>query len=164
MMTDPQPTIKEIEELFGEVNFEQLVRDELLAVINEEENKRLMTTLYGNSFADGVMMHPKVYKTMNRVKFEMSKAMEKTLFGRKYATKKIKRRIFYEVIWWSAVSRHTKCFYSAKKMRKFVNELHSWYNDYIEIEKTWSYRDFTPRHKTYYLSFKPNQFVCVEKY
>ena len=78
--------------------------------------------------------------------------------------KKIKRRIFYEVIWWSAESRLTKCFYSAQKMRKFVNELHSWYNDHIEIEKTWSYRDFTPRHKWYYISFKPNQFLLMEKY
>lgn len=45
-MTDQQPTIKEIEELFGEVNFEQLVRDELLAEIREKENKHLMRILY----------------------------------------------------------------------------------------------------------------------
>lgn len=94
-----------------------------------------------------IIINPKVYKYLERK-----------------LCKKIKRRIFYEVIWWGAESRHTKCFYSAKKMRKFVNELHSWYNDYIEIEKTFCYRDFTPRHKWYYLSFKPNQFVCVEKY
>lgn len=78
--------------------------------------------------------------------------------------KKIKRKIFYEISWWSAESRLTKCFYSAQKMRKFVNELHPWYNEYIEIEKTWSYRDFTPRHKWYYISFKPNQFLLMEKY
>jgi len=63
-MTDEQPTIKEIEELFGEVNFEQLVKDELLAVIKEEENKRLMSTLYGSSFADMVTIEPGVYKSM----------------------------------------------------------------------------------------------------
>ena len=118
-MTDEQPiTAQELEELFGEVNFEQLVRDELLAEIK----KHL------------------------------------------YTPKKIKRRIFYEVIWWGAESRHTKCFYSVKKMRKFVNELHQWYNDYIEIEKNWCYREYSPRHKWYYISFEPNQFVCVEKW
>ena len=163
-MTDEQPTIKEIEELFGRVDWENVLKDEIVAVIKEEENKRLMTTLYGSSFADGVMMYPKVYKTMNRVKFEMSKATEKTFFGRKYATKKIKRRISYEVIWWSAESRLAKCFYSAKKMRKFVNELHSWYNDYIEIEKTFCYREHHPRHKWFYISEKPDTFICVEKY
>ena len=94
-----------------------------------------------------IIINPKVYKYLERK-----------------LCKKIKRRISYEVIWWSAVSRHTKCFYSAKKMRKFVNELHSWYNDYIEIEKTWSYRDFTPRHKWFYISEKPDTFICVEKY
>lgn len=82
----------------------------------------------------------------------------------KYLNKKIKRRIFYEVIWWMKDGRKVKYFESAKKMRKFVNHLHSWYNDYIEIEKNWCYRQFTPKHKWYYISYRPNQFVCVEKY
>jgi hypothetical protein len=110
------------------------------------------------------MTEEQVNKIMSRVKFELSKATERTLFGRKYNSKKIKRRLFYEVIWWGAERRYTKCFYSVNKMRKFVNELHLWYNDYIEIEKTWCYREFTPRHKWYYVSYYPNQFVCVEKY
>lgn len=163
-MTNKPTTAQELEELLGKVDWEKVLKDKIVSIIKEDENKRLMTTLYGSSFADGVMMYPKVYKTMNRVKFEMSKATEKTFFGRKYATKKIKRRISYEVIWWSAESRLAKCFYSAKKMRKFVNELHSWYNDYIEIEKTWCYREHSPRHKWYYISFRPNQFIVVEKY
>jgi len=101
---------------------------------------------------------------------EMKEAHNKQLFDdmvmieEKVFYKKIKRKIFYEVIWWGAESRHTKCFYSVKKMRKFVNELHSWYNDYIEIEKNWCYREYSPRHKWYYISFEPNQFVCVEKW
>lgn len=79
--------------------------------------------------------------------------------------KKIKRRIFYQVAWWGAESRYTKCFYSANKMRKFVNNLHPWCdNDYIEIEKTWGYREYSPRHKWFYVSYRPNQFVCVERY
>lgn len=149
-MTEQQPTLED----FKDINFEQIIYDELLA----EHKKHI------DKYLTDIIIHPKVYKTMNRVKFEMSKAMEKTLFSRKYATKKIKRRILYEISWWSCESRNTKCFYSAQKMRKFVNELHSWYNDYIEIEKTWSYRDFTPRHKWFYISFKPNQFLLVEKY
>jgi hypothetical protein len=143
-MTEKPTTAQELEELFGEVDFKQLVKDQILKESAEEMQRQhyrhLMTTLYGSSFADMVMIEEKVFY------------------------KKIKRRIFYEVIWWGAESRHTKCFYSVKKMRKFVNELHRWYNEYIEIEKTFCYRDFTPRHKWYYISFKPNQFVCVEKW
>ena len=96
------------------------------------------------------------------IKDEILAEIKEYLTRKQY--KKIKRRIFYEVIWWGAESRHTKCFYSVKKMRKFVNELHRWYNDYIEIEKTWCYREYSPRHKWYYISFEPNQFVCVEKW
>ena len=50
-------------------------------------------------------------------------------------------------------------------MKKFVNELHSWYSDgFIEIEKIWGYREHHPRHKWYYVSYRPNQFIVVEKY
>ena len=126
-MDEKPTTSQELEELFGNVDLEQLIKD---AVLKE--------------FKEGAE--------------EMQRQFKKVFY------KKIKRRIFYEVIWWGAESRHTKCFYSVKKMRKFVNELHRWYNDYIEIEKTWCYREYSPRHKWYYLSFKPNQFVCVEKW
>jgi hypothetical protein len=150
-MTEKPTTAQELEELFGKVDWEQLIRDEVLKEgaeeIQRQYDKHLMTTLYGSSFADMVMIYPDSFKLLEKVFY-----------------KKIKRRIFYEVIWWGAESRHTKCFYSVKKMRKFVNELHRWYNEYIEIEKTFCYRDFTPRHKWYYISFEPNQFVCVEKW
>ena len=122
---------------FKDINLEQIIYDELVAELKKQEDKYLTD----------IIMHPEVYKYYTRKQY-----------------KKIKRRIFYEVIWWGAESRHTKCFYSVKKMRKFVNELHRWYNDYIEIEKTWCYREYSPRHKWYYISFEPNQFVCVEKY
>ena len=101
-----------------------------------------------NEHLNAIMIHPDVFKRLEKVFY-----------------KKIKRRLFYEVIWWGAESRYTKCFYSVKKMRKFVNELHPWYSDgMIEIEKTWCYRQYSPRHKWYYVSYYPNQFVCVEKY
>jgi hypothetical protein len=122
---------------FKDINLEQIIYDELVAELKKHEDKYLTD----------IIIHPEVYKYLTRKQY-----------------KKIKRRIFYEVIWWGAESRHTKCFYSVKKMRKFVNELHRWYNDYIEIEKTWCYREYSPRHKWYYISFEPNQFVCVEKY
>jgi hypothetical protein len=110
------------------------------------------------------MTDSKVDRIMSRIKFELSKATERTLFGRKYATKKIKRRLFYEVIWWEPDSRKVKYFESAKKMKKFVNYLHSWYDGMVEMEKTFCYREHTPRHKSYYVSCYPNHFLCVEKY
>jgi ribosomal protein L19E len=116
---------------------EQLIRDDLIKELKEHHNEQM----------NAVLIHPEVYKYLTRK-----------------SHKKIKRRLFYEVIWWGAERRYTKCFYSVNKMRKFVNELHLWYNDYIEIEKTWCYREFTPRHKWYYVSYRPNQFIVVEKY
>jgi hypothetical protein len=124
------------EELNG-ISLEQLIRDDFIKELKEQHNEQM----------NAVLLHPEVYKYLTRK-----------------SHKKIKRRLFYEVIWWGAERRYTKCFYSVNKMRKFVNELHLWYNDYIEIEKTWCYREFTPRHKWYYVSYYPNQFVCVEKY
>jgi hypothetical protein len=116
---------------------QQIIRDDLIAELKEQHNEQM----------NAVLIHPEVYKYLTRK-----------------SHKKIKRRLFYEVIWWGAESRYTKCFYSVNKMRKFVNELHLWYNDYIEIEKTWGYREYSPRHKWYYVSHRPNQFIVVEKY
>lgn len=134
-MTDwKEPTIKELLEM----DWEQIIKDELLEEFKKEHDKQL----------NAVFFHPKVYKYLTRKQY-----------------KKIKRRIFYEISWWGAESRYTKCFYSAKKMRNFVNELHSWYNEgFIEIEKTWGYREHSPRYKWYYVSYRPNHFVCVERY
>ena len=78
--------------------------------------------------------------------------------------KKIKRRIHYEVIWWLPELRVAYYFESAKRMRSFVNKLHKTYNKEIEIQKTWCYREHQPRHKSYYVSLRPNHFVCVEKW
>jgi len=106
-------------------------------------HRRAMTDEHLNA----IMIHPDVFKRLEKVFY-----------------KKIKRKLFYDVIWWGAESRYTKCFYSMKKMRKFVNELHLWCDGMIEIEKTWCYREHSPRHKWYYVSYYPNHFVCVEKY
>jgi hypothetical protein len=67
-MTENLLTAQELEEAFGKVDFEKLVRDEILKECAEEIQKQydrhLMTTLYGSSFADSVMIHPEVYKNM----------------------------------------------------------------------------------------------------
>ncbi len=78
--------------------------------------------------------------------------------------KKMKRKLSYEVIWWEFNCRKTKYFQSAKKMRNFVNRLHLCYDDVIEIEKVWCYRNHQPKHKWYYESWKPNQFICTERF
>ena len=116
---------------------QEIISNYLIKELKEQHNEQM----------NAVLIHPEVYKYLTRK-----------------SHKKIKRRLFYEVIWWGAESRYTKCFYSVNKMRKFVNELHLWYNDYIEIEKTWGYREYSPRHKWYYISEDPNHFLCVEKY
>ena len=117
---------------------QQIIRDDLIKELKEQHNEQM----------NAVLLHPEVYKYLTRKSY-----------------KKIKRKLSYDVIWWGAKSRHTKCFYSAKKMRKFVNELHPWHSEgMIEIEKTWGYRNFTPRHKIYYVSYRPNQFIVVERY
>ena len=116
---------------------QEIIINDFIKELKEQHNEQM----------NAVLIHPEVYKYLTRK-----------------SHKKIKRRLFYEVIWWGAERRYTKCFYSVNKMRKFVNELHLWYNDYIEVEKTWCYREFTPRHKWYYVSYRPNQFIVVEKY
>lgn len=67
-MTEKPITTQELEELFGNVDLEQLIRDEVLKEgaeeIQRQYDKHLMTTLYGSSFADMVMIEPGVYKSM----------------------------------------------------------------------------------------------------
>lgn len=118
-------------------NLEQVFWDELVAELKEQHNEQM----------NAILLHPDTYKYLTRK-----------------SHKKIKRRLYYDVTWWGAESRHTKCFYSAKKMRKFVNNLHSLCDDYILIEKTWCYRQHHPKHKIYYVSFRPNQFIVLERY
>ncbi len=116
---------------------EQLIRNDLLEEIKEYHNEQM----------NMVILHPKVYTYLT-----------------KKSHKKIKRGLSYEVIWWESNCRKVKYFHSAKRMRSFVNRLHSWYDDVIEIEKVWCYRNHTPKHKWFYESWKPNQFLLVEKY
>jgi hypothetical protein len=106
---------------------------------------------------------------MNRIKFEMGKEMEKNLFNRKYTTKKIKHRLHYDVLYWGDGGRRvSKYFRSMKKAKNYANTIHNSNllkeGDCVEIEKTWCYRQHSPRHKWCYVSYCPNQFVCVEKW
>lgn len=81
--------------------------------------------------------------------------------------RKIKRRLSYEVSFWYDGKRGTKWFQSAKRMRKYVNRIHEYTMMNIPeviIEKTWCYRNHHPRHKWWYVSTKPNQFICYERY
>jgi hypothetical protein len=145
-MTEKPITAQELEELFGKVDFEKLIRDDIIKEGAEEfqrqYDKHLMTTLYGSSFADMVM---------------------------KKQYKKIKRRIFYDVYYWSNEGyRVSKYFESSKKARNYVNYIHN--SDlmenggYVRMEKTFCYREHSPRHKWYYISEDPNHFLCVEKW
>lgn len=83
--------------------------------------------------------------------------------------KRIRRRIYYDVYFWSKENKRvSKYFESARRAKKFVNRVHNSNllknGDYVRMEKTWCYREFTPRHKCYYVSYVQGQFVCVEKY
>ena len=139
-------TAQELEELFGKVDFEKLIRDEILKEGAEEfqrqYDKHLMTILYGSSFANYVM---------------------------KKQYKKIKRKLSYDVYYWSNEGyRVSKYFESSKKARNYVNYIHN--SDlmenggYVRMEKTFCYREHSPRHKWFYISEDPNHFLCVEKY
>jgi hypothetical protein len=80
---------------------------------------------------------------------------------------KIKRRLYYDVSFWYDGKRETKYFESAKKMRRFVNSIHEFVSadiPNVTIVKTFCYRNHHPRHKTWYYSTEPNQFICYERY
>jgi hypothetical protein len=80
---------------------------------------------------------------------------------------KIKRRLSYNVSYWYNYERVTKYFESAKKMRRFVNGIHELLgpdSEPVIIEKTFCYRNHHPRHKSWYYSTEPNQFICYERY
>ena len=145
-MTEEPTTAQELEELFGKVDFEKLIRDDIIKEGAEEfqrqYDKHLMTTLYGSSFADMVM---------------------------KKQYKKIKRKLSYDVYYWSNEGyRVSKYFESSKKARNYVNYIHNSGlmkdGDYVRMEKTFCYREHSPRHKWFYISEDPNHFLCVEKW
>ena len=115
------------------------------------------------------MTEEQVSRTMSRIKFELSRATERTLFGRKYSSKKIKRKLSYDVYYWSNEGyRVSKYFESSKKARNYVNYIHNSdlmeNSGYVRMEKTFCYREYSPRHKWYYISEDPNHFLCVEKW
>ena len=123
-------------------NLEQVVWDELVAELKEQHNKQM----------NAILIHPETYKYLTRKQY-----------------KKIKRRLYYDVWYWNKENRRvSKYFESAKKAKKYVNYIHNSGLmkdvDYVRMEKTWCYREHQPRHKWYYVSFYPNQLVCVEKY
>ena len=144
-MTEKPITAKDIEEAFGKVDFEKLIIDDILKEGAEEfqrqYDKHLMTILYGSSFANYVM---------------------------KKQYKKIKRKLSYDVYYWTKTDRVSKYFESAKKAKNYVNYIHNSGlmkdGDYVRMEKTFCYREHSPRHKWFYISEDPNHFLCVEKW
>ena len=135
-MTEPQPIAEEIP------NLEQVVWDELVAELKEQHNEQMNT----------ILLHPDTYKYLTRK-----------------SHKKIKRRLYYDVWYWDKENRRvSKYFESAKKAKKYVNYIHNSGLmkdvDYVRMEKTWCYRQYHPKHKWYYVSPKPDVFICVEKW
>ena len=128
------------EELNG-ISLEQLIRDDLLVELKEQHNEQMNV----------VLLHPEVYKYLTRKSY-----------------KKIKRRLSYDVYYWTKTDRVSKYFESAKKAKNYVNYIHNSGlmkdGDYVRMEKTFCYREHSPRHKWFYISEDPNHFLCVEKY
>ena len=120
----------------------QIIWDEITEELKEQHNEQMTA----------VLLHPEVYKYLTRKQY-----------------KKIKRRLSYDVYYWSNEGyRVSKYFESSKKARNYVNYIHN--SDlmenggYVRMEKTFCYREHSPRHKWYYISEDPNHFLCVEKY
>ena len=128
------------EELNG-ISLEQLIRDDLLVELKEQHNEQMNV----------VLLHPEVYKYLTRKSY-----------------KKIKRRLSYDVYYWTKTDRISKYFESAKKAKNYVNYIHNSGlmkdGDYVRMEKTFCYREHSPRHKWFYISEDPNHFLCVEKW
>lgn len=124
---------------------EQIFKDEFIEEIKEYDDKNLTS----------IIIHPALYKYYTRKQY-----------------KKIKRKLYYDVWYWSKdgdfVTRVSKYFESVKKARNYVNYIHNsnlmQEYDYVRMEKTWCYREFTPKHKWFYISEKPDSFILVEKY
>ena len=119
---------------------QEIISDEILKELKEQHNEQM----------NAVLLHPEVYKYLTRK-----------------SHKKIKRRLSYDVYYWTKTDRVSKYFESAKKAKNYVNNI---YNsnliedgEVVEMVKTWCYREFTPRHKWYYAPFRPNDFFCVER-
>ena len=120
---------------------QEIIINDFIKELKEQHNEQM----------NAVLIHPEVYKYLTRK-----------------SHKKIKRRLSYDVYYWTKTDRISKYFESAKKAKNYVNYIHNSNliedGEVVEMVKTWCYREFTPRHKWYYVSYYPNQFVCVEKY
>ena len=121
---------------------QEIIRDDLIKELKEQHNEQMTA----------VLLHPEVYKYLTRK-----------------SHKKIKRRLYYNVYYWSNEGyRVSKYFESSKKARNYVNYIHN--SDlmenggYVRMEKTFCYREHSPRHKWFYISEDPNHFLCVEKW
>lgn len=76
--------------------------------------------------------------------------------------RKIKRRLWYFVVYWKNNIRNEKCFNSAKRARRYVNLLHLNNIEGIEMEKVWCYRNHQPKHHWLYVSPKIDKLICNE--
>ena len=119
----------------------QIIWDEITEELKEQHNEQM----------NAVLLHPEVYKYLTRKSY-----------------KKIKRRLSYDVYYWTKTDRVSKYFESAKKAKNYVNYIHNSGlmkdGDYVRMEKTFCYREHSPRHKWFYISEDPNHFLCVEKW
>ena len=141
---------------------EQLIRDDVLKEIKSQYDDFMMTVLYGSNFSGSSS-----YKENGDKYIVVPNDAYDCLMNK--PPKKIKRRLYYDVWYWNKENRRvSKYFESAKKAKKYVNYIHNSGLmkdvDYVRMEKTWCYREHHPKHKTLYVSFRPNQFIVVERY
>jgi hypothetical protein len=120
---------------------QEIIRDDLIKELKEQHNEQM----------NAVLLHPEVYKYLTRK-----------------SHKKIKRRLYYDVYYWTKTDRVSKYFESVKKAKNYVNYIHNSNlmedGGYVRMEKTFCYREHSPRHKWFYISEKPDTFICAEKY
>lgn len=118
-----------------------MMAEQIISVLEEFKNE--IQKLDSGQVYNSIMIHPALWNIVKR---------------------KIKRGLSYEVSYWDKNERKTKWFHSVRRARKFANQLHTMNVDMIEIEKFWGYRNHSPRHKWYYVSPRPNKFICIERY
>ena len=80
----------------NDIKLEQILRDELVAELKEQHNEQM----------NAVIIHPETYKYLTRK-----------------SHKKIKRRLCYDVWYWTKTDRVSKYFESAKKAKNAVRLL-----------------------------------------
>jgi hypothetical protein len=121
---------------------QQILLNDMVKELKEHHNEQLNV----------VLIHPEVYKYLTRKQY-----------------KKSSRRFSYDVSYWSKENRRvSKYFESVKRAKNYVNYIHnsdlSKEGECVIMEKTFCYREYSPRHKWYYESYCPNHFVCFEKW